>query len=146
MINQILIEGVIQRGFQEKPAVEIRKTQSGKNIVSFTIISKYGPDSKFSSGLVKVQRWANDAELGMFEIMQFGDIVNVSGSLTFNSYEKDGKKIYIQLINADEVTLVRNEEELEKFKSTLDPMDSVPTANEYHSLKESEMPEGGIPF
>lgn len=104
MINQVIIEGEIQKGWQDKPAVSIRKTKSEKEVVNFSIISKYGPDEKFSSGIVKVERWPNANEIGMFEMLQAGDIVTVQGAIKTGSYEKDGAKVFYSFINADEVS------------------------------------------
>ena len=149
MINQVLIEGLIQNGWKDRSAVEIKKTTSGKTVVSFSIISNYGPENKFSSGIVKVQRWANDSELGLFEIMQADDIVVVTGSLTFNSFEgKDGKKVYYQLVNADEVVLNRLESQTETDELPNEPMDDAPKESQFNfdDETEKESSDDQIPF
>jgi hypothetical protein len=136
MINKVMIEGEVQKGWKDKPAVESITTQSGKIVSKFNIISKYGPEDKFSSGIVKVTYWQPPIGGPLSEFVNAGDVVMIEGELKTESWEsKDGSgKKYQLSINAQTVEKINHDGTQEQ---TEDPMEAIPTPDEYHGLKES---------
>lgn len=104
MLNEVNIVGVIQKGYRDYPAVNIRKAGE-KFVCSFSIINKYGKDDSYSSGILKVEGWYdNESEV---PIINSGDIVKISGVLKTNSYtNKDNVKVYTTLISSRKIDLV----------------------------------------
>ena len=105
MINTVIIEGVIQPGYQDKPGIIISKTQTGRTVTSFSLISKYGPDNKFSSGIVPVKYWQDADSTPLTDMVKVGDAVICEGNISTESWEKDGKKNFKMIVTAERVSI-----------------------------------------
>ena len=105
MINQVIIEGNIQPGYKEFPAVQTKNINETRSVSKFKIISKYGPEEKFSSGIVTVDYW-HSSELNPQVGYKAGDLVTIQGQLKVNAFKtKDGVQKYELIVSADSVEL-----------------------------------------
>lgn len=98
MINRAVIIGRLTSD------VEVRKTQSGLSVSTFTVAV---PDSrnKDVTNFINCVAWRQSADfLGQYS--HKGDLVAVDGKINTSSYEKDGHKVYVTELVADEVQLL----------------------------------------
>jgi single-strand DNA-binding protein len=90
MLNKAIIIGRFTRD------LELRKTQNGKSVLSFTLASsrKYGGNEQVD--YVSCTVWEKGAEI-IAQYMKKGSLIQVEGRNVSRSYDdKDGKKVYIQ--------------------------------------------------
>lgn len=85
--------------------VEIRKTNSGKNVASFTIaVNKYNDEVDFINCIA----WEQRADV-LAKYTSKGTKIGVTGSIQTGSYEhKDGHRVYTTDIVAHQVHLIDN--------------------------------------
>ena len=98
MINRAVIIGRLTSD------VEIRKTQSGLSVTTFTVAV---PDSrnKDTTNFINCVAWRQSADfLGQYS--HKGDLVAVDGKINTRSYDRDGHKVYVTELVADEVQLL----------------------------------------
>ena len=94
---------------------EIRYTQQGKAVASFTLaINRYSKDkSKNEADFIPVIVWGNQAEF-MGNNVKKGAEVLVKGSIKTRSYDnKDGNKVYVTEIAAHIVKVFGNKKKSE---------------------------------
>lgn len=101
MINRVVLVGRITKD------VELRKTQSGISIASFTVAcdrpSKKGEEK--TADFIRCSAWRQPAEfLGAYA--KKGDIVAVDGRIQTGSYERNGYTQYTTDIVADQVRIL----------------------------------------
>jgi single-strand DNA-binding protein len=99
MINRAVIIGRLTSD------VEVRKTQSGLSVSTFTVAV---PDSrnKDITNFINCVAWRQSADfLGQYS--HKGDLVAVDGKITTRSYERDGHKVYVTELVADEVQFIQ---------------------------------------
>ena len=107
MFNNITIAGRITRD------PELRKTQSGTSVVSFTVAvnRRFNRDE---SDFINVVAWNQTADF----LAKYGDkgaLVGVEGRLQTRNYEdKDGKMIYVTEVVADNVQLLESKAKAEE--------------------------------
>lgn len=84
--------------------VELRKTQSGLSAASFTLaVDKISKEQ--TADFIPCVAWRQSAEY-LAKYGKKGNWCEVSGRIQVRSYEKDGKKVYITEVIADDVHLV----------------------------------------
>lgn len=84
--------------------VEVRKTQSGLSVASFTVAVNDDRD-KEKTYFINCVAWRQGADfLGQYS--RKGDLVSVDGKLTTRSYERDGQKVYITEVVVDAVNIL----------------------------------------
>lgn len=77
--------------------IELRSTQTGKSVASFSIAVNEGKDQ---TTFVDCVAWDKTAEL-MEQYTQKGDRLCIVGRLQKRSYDKDGQKIWVTEIVVD---------------------------------------------
>lgn len=90
MLNKAIIIGRFTRD------LELRKTQNGKSVLSFSLASnrKYGGNEQVD--YVNCIVWEKGAEI-IAQYMKKGSLIQVEGRNVSRSYDdKDGKKVYVQ--------------------------------------------------
>jgi single-strand DNA-binding protein len=90
MLNKAIIIGRFTRD------LELRKTQNGKSVLSFTLASsrKYGGNEQVD--YVSCTVWEKGAEI-IAQYMKKGSLIQVEGRNVSRSYDdRDGKKVYVQ--------------------------------------------------
>jgi single-strand DNA-binding protein len=90
MLNKAIIIGRFTRD------LELRKTQNGKSVLSFSLASsrKYGGNEQVD--YVNCTVWEKGAEI-IAQYMKKGSLIQVEGRNVSRSYDdKEGKKVYVQ--------------------------------------------------
>ena len=96
-MNQALLVGRLTKDIQ------LRKTQSGKSVVSFTVAinRKFSKDEQ--TDFINCVAWEKTAEF-MANYLHKGRLVSVEGFTQSRSFDdKDGKRVYVQEIVANNV-------------------------------------------
>ena len=101
MINKAIVEGRLTKD------VELRKTQNGYSVCTFTLASKYGKDKQGKDivDFVECVAWNQNADF-LSQYGKKGSLISVEGRNVQRSYEKDGKKQYNQEVNVDRVNIL----------------------------------------
>lgn len=108
MINRAIIVGRITKD------PDLRKTQSGVSVVSFTIacnrrVQSQGQDADF----INCVAWNKTADF-MTQYVKKGALLGVEGRIQTRNYDdKDGKRVYITEVVADSVQFLESKKAAE---------------------------------
>lgn len=87
---------------------ELKTTGNGVSVCSFTIAvnRKYrNPEGNYEADFINCVAWRQSAEY----LCKHGDkgiMVGVTGSIQTRNYEKDGQRVYVTEISADDVEVI----------------------------------------
>lgn len=84
-MNNVCIMGRLTRD------AELRATQTGKSVASFTIAVDSGYGEKKTANFIPCVAWEKTAEF-ISKYFGKGDMIAITGELRSRSYEKDGQK------------------------------------------------------
>lgn len=87
---------------------ELRKTQSGLSVVSFTVAvdRQHKKDEEKSADFISCQAWRQSAEY-LSNYGAKGCTVAVDGHISTRSYDdRDGKKVYVTEVVADSLQII----------------------------------------
>lgn len=98
-MNKVALIGRLTRD------VELRKTQSGTPIASFTLAVDNRRKDDDGADFIPCVAWKKAAEL-LDMYTGKGDRVGVTGRISTRSYEKDGKKVFVTEVVVDEFDLL----------------------------------------
>lgn len=108
MINKAIIVGRITKD------PELRKTQNGTSVVSFTIacnrrVPSQGQDADFISCVA----WNKPADF-MAQYVKKGALLGLEGRIQTRNYDdKDGKRVYVTEVVADSVQFLESKKQAE---------------------------------
>ena len=107
MINNVVLVGRLTKD------VEIRKTQSGLSVASFTIAcdrrlsQEQRNNNEQSADFISCVAWRGSADfLGRYA--HKGDTVGVEGRIQTRTYDRDGQKVYVTEIVANSVSTLHS--------------------------------------
>lgn len=107
MINNVVLVGRLTKD------VEIRKTQSGLSVASFTVAcdrrlsQEQRNNNEQSADFISCVAWRGSADfLGQYS--HKGDTVGVEGRIQTRSYDRDGQKVYVTEIIANNVSILHS--------------------------------------
>lgn len=107
MINNVVLVGRLTKD------VEIRKTQSGLSVASFTVAcdrrlsQEQKNNNEQSADFISCVAWRGSADfLGNYA--HKGDTVGVEGRIQTRSYDRDGQKVYVTEIVANSVSILHS--------------------------------------
>lgn len=107
MINNVVLVGRLTKD------VEIRKTQSGLSVASFTIAcdrrlsQEQKNNGEQSADFISCVAWRGSADfLGRYG--HKGDTVGVEGRIQTRNYDRDGQKVYVTEIIANSVSILHS--------------------------------------
>lgn len=112
MINRVVLVGRITKDS------DLRKTQSGTSVVSFTIacnrrVPSQGQDADF----INCVAWNKTAEF-MAQYVRKGALLGLEGRIQTRSYDdKDGKRVYITEVVADSVQFLESKKQAESVQN-----------------------------
>lgn len=139
MINRAIIVGRITAD----PV--LRKTQSGKSVVSFTIacnrrIKQEGqPDADF----INCVAWNRTADF-MAQYVRKGALLGLEGHIQTRNYDdKDGKRVYVTEVVADSVQLLESKKNAE---STPYEATEAPAQNDEYGDYTADIQSDDLPF
>ena len=101
-MNKAILVGRLARD------VELRTTQGGTSVASFTLAVNRrfkNADGGYDADFINCVAWRQSAEY-LCKNYSKGDMVGISGSIQTRSYDKDGSKVYITEVIADEIHYV----------------------------------------
>jgi single-strand DNA-binding protein len=111
MINRVVLVGRLTRD------VEVRKTQSGLSVASFTVAvdnRRRGQDgtNQNTADFISCVAWRQSADfLGQYA--RKGAMIGVDGRIQTRSYDRDGQKVYVTEVVADTVQLLESRSQSE---------------------------------
>lgn len=99
MLNNINLIGRVTKD------IELRKTQSNKSVIKFTLAIDEGKDKK--AQFIECQAWEGTADT-IAKYVKKGDMFSVGGKLINNNYENNGVKQYSYVVLVNNFTLLPN--------------------------------------
>lgn len=104
-MNKVQLIGRVTR------EIELKKTQSGKSVISFSLaVNRRKKDE--GADYINCVAWEQTAEI-MQKYVGKGDRISVSGRIQSRSYERDGKKVYTTDIVVEELEFLENKKQSE---------------------------------
>ena len=104
MLNNVNLIGRVTKD------IELRKTQSNKSVIKFTIAVDEGNNR---TQFIECQAWEGLAETIQKYVLK-GDMVNINGKLINNNYESNGVKYYSYLVLVNGMTCLPNKRLMNK--------------------------------
>lgn len=103
MLNNINLIGRVTK------EIELKKTQTNKSVIKFTLAVDDGKDGQGNSRtqFIDCQAWEGLADTIQKYVLK-GDMVNINGKLINNNYETNGIKYYSYLVLVNGMTLLPN--------------------------------------
>jgi len=120
MLNKAIIIG----RFTRDP--ELRKTQNGKSVLSFTLASsrKYGGNEQVD--YISCTVWEKGADI-IAQYMKKGSLIQIEGRNVSRSYDdRDGKKVYVQEVLVENFNFLDS-----RSSSTSQPTQQTSYSNPY---------------
>ena len=109
MINNVVLVGRLTKD------VELRKTQSGLSVASFTVAcdrrlsQEQKNNNEQSADFINCVAWRGSADfLGKYA--HKGDTVGVEGRIQTRNYDRDGQMVYITEVLANSVNLLHSKQ------------------------------------
>lgn len=128
MINNVVLVGRLTKD------VEIRKTQSGLSVASFTVAcdrrlsQEQKNNNEQSADFISCVAWRGSADfLGQYS--HKGDTVGVEGRIQTRTYDRDGQKVYVTEIVANNVSILHSNQPKQAQAQT-QPQQQAQTQNE----------------
>ena len=109
MINNVVLVGRLTKD------VEVKKTQSGLSVASFTIAcdrrlsQEQRNNNEQSADFINRVAWRGSADfLGKYA--HKGDTVGVEGRIQTRNYDRDGQRVYVTEVLANSVNLLHSKQ------------------------------------
>lgn len=102
MLNKSILVGRLTKD------PELKTTGNGISVCTFTIAVNRrfkNADGNYDADFINCVAWRNTAEF-LVKYFEKGSMIAVAGSIQTRNYEKDGHKVYITEVVADEVNFV----------------------------------------
>jgi len=112
MINRVVLVGRITKD------PDLRKTQSGTSVVSFTIAcNRRVPSQEQDADFINCVAWNKTADF-MAQYVKKGALLGLEGRIQTRSYDdKDGKRVYITEVVADSVQFLESKKQAENVQN-----------------------------
>ena len=135
MINRVVLVGRITK------TPDLRKTQSGTSVVSFTIacnrrVPSQGQDADF----INCVAWNKTADF-MAQYVKKGALLGLEGRIQTRSYDdKDGKRVYITEVVADSVQFLESKKQAESVQNEAYPVQNNECADYASDIETDDLP------
>jgi len=143
-INVVALEGRLTR------PPEIRKTESGVSVMQFSIAvpRRFKKENQPEADFINCVAWKQAADfLGSYAHQ--GDMISLQGRMQSRSYEKDGKRVFIQEVICEAVSIVAYKKQDQPKQETKkeDPMaDADPAMFGAEDLSLDDISSDDLPF
>lgn len=117
MVNRVVIVGRLTRD------PELKKTQTGKSVLSFTVAvnRRFSQDQ---SDFINCVAWEKTADF-IANYLGKGSLVSVEGSIQSRSYEdQTGKRVFVQEVNAENVNSLESRSQRQEREQNTQPYQS----------------------
>ena len=132
MLNNVNLIGRVTK------EIELRKTQSNKSVIKFTIAVDEGNNR---TQFIECQAWEGLAETIQKYVLK-GDMVNINGKLINNNYESNGVKYYSYLVLVGGMTLLPNKRNNQQQNPAQVANQYEPQYNQPQYQQQSIRPDG----
>lgn len=147
MINNVVLVGRLTKD------VEVKKTQSGLSVASFTIAcdrrlsQEQKNNGEQSADFISCVAWRGSADfLGNYA--HKGDTVGVEGRIQTRTYDRDGQKVYVTEIIANSVSILHSNQPKQAQAQTQPQNTAATQANDpiedylngYSDINSDELP------
>ncbi len=145
MLNNVNLIGRVTKD------IELRKTQSNKSVVKFTLAVDDGKDKQGNNRtqFINCQAWENLAENIQRYVLK-GDMVNINGKLINDNYESNGVKYYSYLVSVNDMTLLPNkrlnEQKPQQVANQYEPQYNEPQYEQQSIRSDGRNVTGGVIF
>ncbi len=135
MINRVVLVGRITKD------PELRKTQSGTSVVSFTIacnrrVPSQGQDADF----INCVAWDKTADF-MTQYVKKGALLGLEGRIQTRSYDdRDGKRVYVTEVVADSVQFLESKKQAENVQNEAYPVQNNECADYAADIETDDLP------
>ncbi len=135
MINRVVLVGRITK------TPDLRKTQSGTSVVSFTIacnrrVPSQGQDADF----INCVAWNKTADF-MAQYVKKGALLGLEGRIQTRSYDdKDGKRVYVTEVVADSVQFLESKKQAENAQNEAYPVQNNECADYASDIETDDLP------
>ena len=135
MINRVVLVGRITKN------LDLRKTQSGTSVVSFTIacnrrVPSQGQDADF----INCVAWNKTADF-MAQYVKKGALLGLEGRIQTRSYDdKDGKRVYVTEVVADSVQFLESKKQAENAQNEAYPVQNNECADYASDIETDDLP------
>lgn len=141
-MNKVILSG------RTTADIELRTTPGGKSVVNFTLAVNEGFGDKQKTNFIDCVAWQKQAEVAS-QYVRKGDRVNIVGRLQTRIYEKDGRKVKITEVIADEIEFIES-----KRSESAGGTGSTPAGGEVQRVPDAyteapkfeEIPDEELPF
>jgi single-strand DNA-binding protein len=96
---------------------ELRATGTGKSVATFSVAIDDGWGDNKTTDYIDIVAWEKTAE-NCAKFLKKGSLVGVVGKIKKRSYEKDGRKIWITEVKADEVEFLGSKSSTQEAPSS----------------------------
>ena len=152
MINNVVLIGRLTKD------IELRKTQSGLSVASFTIAcdrrlsQEQKNNNEQSADFINCVAWRGSADfLGSYA--HKGDTVGVEGKIQTRSYDRDGQRVYVTEVLANSVNLLHSKQIVQSQEQasyepqpTQEPKPQPQQMSDFDYLPNVEVSSDDLPF
>lgn len=132
MINRVVLVGRLTKD------VEVKKTQSGLSVAQFTVACDRRSQDQ-AADFINCVAWRQSADfLGQYA--KKGQMVGVDGRLQSRSYERDGSKIYVTEVIADNVKILESRDKQSFRKSDYDNDSAKEAVEDEYGISSDDLP------
>ncbi|MGN8809129.1 single-stranded DNA-binding protein [Absicoccus porci] len=117
MINRIVLTGRLTRD------LELRRTQSGTSVVSFTLAvdRNFRREGQPEADFINCVAWNRQAET-MAQYLHRGSLIGVDGRLQTRNYEnQQGQRVYVTEVVVDNFTFLESRAQSQQAAATYNP-------------------------
>ena len=132
MINNVVIVGRLTK----KP--ELKFTATGTKYTQFSVAvqKKFkNQNGEYESDFINCLMWSTAAE-NFINFTNKGSLVGIEGRIQTRSYDKDGKKVYITEVVAENFSLLESKKVTEARSNIVQPIEESP----FNGVSDDDLP------
>jgi single-strand DNA-binding protein len=134
MINRVVLVGRLTRD------PELRKTQTGKSVSSFTIAINRGFGDNAKTDFIRCVAWEKTADI-LTQYTKKGSLIGLDGRIQSGEYDdKDGKRVYTQDVVVDTLQLLESKSSATSKPAYDDQYQVAPDYNDYNDKGQDDGP------
>lgn len=130
-MNKVMLIGNISND------LEIKKTQTGKSLLAFSIAVNEGSGEKKTTDFIKCRAWEKTADL-IAQYCRKGSKIYVEGKYKTESYEKNGQKVYSDYVLVSSIEFLDSKETRQTISTN--PQWNMSTQTTQVKLEEDALP------
>ena len=130
-MNKVMLIGNISND------LEIKKTQTGKSLLAFSVAVNEGFGEKKTTDFIKCRAWEKTADL-IAQYCHKGSKIFVEGKYKTESYEKNGQKVYSDYVLVSSIEFLDSKETRQTISTN--PQWNMSTQTTQVKLEEDALP------